>query len=436
MKRILAALDTTENSRFVFDGALELAKVTGAKLRLLRAAPERVRGASSPNMFEPAGDVHAHKVAAERDLLRFEEEVPAENRDGVVIELGEPWEVICRVARAYEPDVVVIGAHRYGMFERVLGTTAARVVNHLDRQVLVVRPREAAKPATKSRPHVTKSEDAIPGVPKPQFAILEASALAGATSGVVLGAVAGPPGMIIGGAVGAAVGLMAGSTLDISDQRQSKHDRELDEEIGITSGDIGAREIAQAGFSAMQKAEESGDEIVSVSVRPTPEEIRQSTPPSAPTPSTAPVAPPIVLDGNAVQLREEHARLEGLYSALLYAYRNGDWSDVDALWGRFEPAIVAHMAFEEERVFPIFRRVAPTEAEALEREHAELRAMLGTLGMNIELHAVPASDAEELVRRLRAHGAREDRILHPWIDAELTPPKANKAPNEGPSASA
>jgi nucleotide-binding universal stress UspA family protein len=33
----------------------------------------------------------------------------------------------------------VIGAHGYGKLDRMLGTTAAKVVNHADRNVLIVR---------------------------------------------------------------------------------------------------------------------------------------------------------------------------------------------------------------------------------------------------------------------------------------------------------
>ena len=36
-------------------------------------------------------------------------------------------------------DLIVVGNHRYHGVERVLGTVASRVVNHADRNVLVVR---------------------------------------------------------------------------------------------------------------------------------------------------------------------------------------------------------------------------------------------------------------------------------------------------------
>jgi nucleotide-binding universal stress UspA family protein len=40
--------------------------------------------------------------------------------------------------------MIVIGSHDYRLIDRIIGTTAAKVVNHADRPVLVVRPRQAA----------------------------------------------------------------------------------------------------------------------------------------------------------------------------------------------------------------------------------------------------------------------------------------------------
>jgi nucleotide-binding universal stress UspA family protein len=52
-----------------------------------------------------------------------------------------------RPARAIGADLIVIGSHGYGGLDRVLGTTAARVVNHADRSVLVVRNADLAASA-------------------------------------------------------------------------------------------------------------------------------------------------------------------------------------------------------------------------------------------------------------------------------------------------
>jgi nucleotide-binding universal stress UspA family protein len=43
------------------------------------------------------------------------------------------------MARSVEADLIVIGSHGYAGFDRLLGTTAAKVVNHAHCSVLVVR---------------------------------------------------------------------------------------------------------------------------------------------------------------------------------------------------------------------------------------------------------------------------------------------------------
>lgn len=115
-------------------------------------------------------------------------------------------------------------------------------------------------------------------------------------------------------------------------------------------------------------------------------------------------------------LRREHTELEAVYDELLGAYRRGDWKDVDSRWPHFESALRAHMDREEREVFPSFRLIAPEETEALMDEHNALRHLLSALGVAIEIHAFPIADAEELIRRLRAHSAREARLLYPFVD--------------------
>ena len=55
---------------------------------------------------------------------------------------GEGADAICSAAREHDVDLIVIGSHGYGILDRLLGTTAAKVVNHADRSVLVVRSHE------------------------------------------------------------------------------------------------------------------------------------------------------------------------------------------------------------------------------------------------------------------------------------------------------
>jgi len=273
MKRILVALDTSDNSALVLSRAVELANALGARLRLLSAVqmpPVIPAPPVSPTYFDPSAVIGL----AEAMLRERERDVPAALRDGIVVEVGVASDVIRSVARSYDADLVVIGAHRHGLLARMLGTTAASVVNNIDRPVVVVRPAPTQ---------------------------------------------------------------------------------------------VDANSCTRAG------------------------EL----------------------------LRRDHERLEKIYDGLLEAYRSGDWENVRAQWAVFEPAICTHMDTEEHDVFPGLRAINRDEADALLADHAELRRLLGTLGVAIDLHAVPGADAQELVKQLRAHGAREEAVLYPWMDRAL-----------------
>ena len=64
--------------------------------------------------------------------------------------------------------------------------------------------------------------------------------LAGAVAGAATGAVAGPVGVIAGGVIGTVAGALAGAALSDDDVVHSQRDHKLDEEIGVTKGDLGA----------------------------------------------------------------------------------------------------------------------------------------------------------------------------------------------------
>jgi len=72
--------------------------------------------------------------------------VPAEVLGGTEVKIGVPWETICEAAREKQADLVVIGSHGYRGLDRLLGTTAAKVVNHAHCSVLVVREPHLAPP--------------------------------------------------------------------------------------------------------------------------------------------------------------------------------------------------------------------------------------------------------------------------------------------------
>ena len=138
-KPILVALDDSESSVAVLEAAVKLAQRFGARLVLCRViALPAVQ--LSPDGLPVAGDLQAElERKAKADLSAIAPRVPAGIATSFVTVFDVPWEGICEAARKQDASLIVIGSHTYGGLDRILGTTAAKVVNHADRTVMVVR---------------------------------------------------------------------------------------------------------------------------------------------------------------------------------------------------------------------------------------------------------------------------------------------------------
>lgn len=139
MKRILVAVDGSERQGEVLSAAVDIAQRSEARLVVLRAV--KLSNELPPEAYlMPEGEISS--ILERRARLALEaaiDGVPATLVERLRTEIGEPWKAICEAAAQEEVDLIVIGAHGYRPLERLLGTTAARVVDHADRSVLVVR---------------------------------------------------------------------------------------------------------------------------------------------------------------------------------------------------------------------------------------------------------------------------------------------------------
>jgi universal stress protein F len=139
MRRLLVALDASPRAPMVLAAADRLAQLAGASLTVFRAVHVP---ADLPLELLTATDLRLEDVLitnARSDLERLTRDIPPARIEKIVVELATPWDGICRAARDQAIDLVVIGSHGYGKLDRILGTTAAKVVNHTDKNVLVVR---------------------------------------------------------------------------------------------------------------------------------------------------------------------------------------------------------------------------------------------------------------------------------------------------------
>jgi len=139
MKRILVALDGSPRAARVLEAATRLAELAGGKLVLYRAitvSPDLPREL----LVETNRRLEDILLAnAREDLAHTTAHLRPELVEKTVSAFAIPWDGICRAARECEVDLIVIGSHGYGGLDRILGTTAGKVVNHADRNVLVVR---------------------------------------------------------------------------------------------------------------------------------------------------------------------------------------------------------------------------------------------------------------------------------------------------------
>lgn len=145
MNKILVGLDASPRAKDVLDTAMNLAKKTGGKLVLFRAVgiplglpPEAY--AMSPDSLENL---------LEREAKEYLDKLAAEAPEGVIesalVHAGTPWRSICAAARELGVDLIVIGSHGYQGLDRLIGTTASKVVNHAECSVLVVRSHALAE---------------------------------------------------------------------------------------------------------------------------------------------------------------------------------------------------------------------------------------------------------------------------------------------------
>ena len=136
---ILVALDGSVRAPSVLSRAILMGRGQAQRLALFRSIglPADVPQDLWRSTEQPLLEVLEQRAKAY--LAQCEVLVPTEVRGGTHVAIGSPWQSICETARRLGSDLIVIGSHGYSGVDRLLGTTAAKVVNHAACSVLVVR---------------------------------------------------------------------------------------------------------------------------------------------------------------------------------------------------------------------------------------------------------------------------------------------------------
>ena len=141
MDRILVGLDASARATSVLETAMELARRTGGKLILFRAVGVPHEIPVEAYSMTPANLAEMLEREAKKYLDTVAAALPPDMLAATVVHVGTPWQGICNAADQQKADMIVIGSHGYSGLDRLLGTTAAKVVNHSKQSVLVVRGR-------------------------------------------------------------------------------------------------------------------------------------------------------------------------------------------------------------------------------------------------------------------------------------------------------
>jgi nucleotide-binding universal stress UspA family protein len=140
--KILAAVDASERAPHVFDVAVGIARLAGARLYVMRAVmiPPEFPPAAAGTPVDPL--VARMAASAMQDLSQLIASAPDDvSIQPPTVRLGVPWRVILETAEERDVDLIVVGSHGYHGWDRVLGTTAGKIANVAQRNVLVVHQR-------------------------------------------------------------------------------------------------------------------------------------------------------------------------------------------------------------------------------------------------------------------------------------------------------
>lgn len=153
VRRILVGLDGSARESLVLAAAQDLALRFDATLLLVRVVgvPPEIPPEAWQDPKLSVKDYLEKKAREGLDRCAKSLCESLASRHMLEVVVATPWEGLCLCSQNYEVDLIVIGAHGYGGIDRILGTTAARVVNHAPCSVFVVRAESVAQRAPVER---------------------------------------------------------------------------------------------------------------------------------------------------------------------------------------------------------------------------------------------------------------------------------------------
>jgi nucleotide-binding universal stress UspA family protein len=151
VEHVLAALDLSDIASRVLAAAVRVARLLGARLRLLHA----VEPIKFPKVVPVTLDREVFYRRAETAFERLTARVADVAETDRVTRRGEATVVVEAEAAAWSADLIVVGSHGKGRADRLLvGSTTERLLNALPASLLIVpsaRARRGRRAAVRTR---------------------------------------------------------------------------------------------------------------------------------------------------------------------------------------------------------------------------------------------------------------------------------------------
>lgn len=144
MERIVVGVDGSESSQYALEWAAAQARLTGAKVAVVTAAPDGMLLAPVEALaWVPPADLEAEATYLQRSI------VDRADVGGIdlerIVALGQPWKVLDE--HAAMADLLVVGSHGLGALAgSLLGSLSHQAVSHATYPVVVV-PRASRPPS-------------------------------------------------------------------------------------------------------------------------------------------------------------------------------------------------------------------------------------------------------------------------------------------------
>jgi nucleotide-binding universal stress UspA family protein len=150
-QKILVPVDGSATSDLGLNEATKLAKLTGARVRLLHVVDVLSLAIAGEGMVGSAGDVLAAVRESGQGILQRAEasvQAAALGVDTVLLDntAGRVAEIVADEAASWGADLIVLGTHgRRGVGRLILGSDAEQVLRLAPVPVLLVRDKTAAR---------------------------------------------------------------------------------------------------------------------------------------------------------------------------------------------------------------------------------------------------------------------------------------------------